>query len=82
MFSHLLEGITSKRFFGGKSLSPSSLEMHRERLFSHMRFNQSAKTCDIRRFPTLNYTSTSTFIIQLSKGLHLPGTSGKDQGFS
>ena len=78
-FSDVLKGVTSKIFFWRQAPRPPFFStMAMERMFSvcdlinHQRF----ATC--KELPTLNWTSTSTFIVQLSKGLHLQEKSGID----
>ena len=44
--------------------------------------NQSAKTCEMQRFPNLKWSFTSTNIVLLSKGLRLHGKSSRGQGIS
>ena len=81
-FSDALEGVASKKLFcGARPKNPIFNIIVMKRLFSNMRFNQPAKIRDMQDSPTLNWTPTSTFIIQLPRGLQLPTNQAKVREF-
>ena len=52
-----------------------------ERMFPIWNLSNHQRSVTCKGFRALNWTYTSTFIVQLSKGLHFQGKSDIDQGF-